>query len=60
MGLPSQACPKVIALNDFPALVDRYRYQFELQAVDSRIIDARGLSPAILFDAIREHAAAML
>ena len=59
MGLSNQACPKVIVLNDFPSLVDRYRYQFELQAVDCRFIDARGLNPALLFDAIREHAVAM-
>ena len=59
MGLSSQVCPKVIALNDFPLLVDRYRYQFELQAVDCRIIDARGLNPALLFNAITENAAAM-
>lgn len=60
MGLSSQSCPKIIALNDSPPLVDRYRYQFELQAVEFRIIDTRGLSRALLFDAISEHAKTML
>ena len=60
MGLSSQVCPKVIAINDYPLLVDRYRYQFELQSVDCRIIDARGLNPSLLFDSISKHAEAML